>query len=128
MNWNLTGQTIVLYLCPGKDNQKLPKFISKGFEISTYWNEYKTKSEIKSTTSEHRYFLESIFVGVTWLFVLVYLNKSNDVKRYSIKKYYLPKGIIKTFKVIINGKNFQVIRQELYNRMFVRIWIHKKSL
>ena len=28
-----------------KDNQKLSKLLSKGFERSVYWNEYKTKSE-----------------------------------------------------------------------------------
>ena len=30
-----------------KDNKKPSKFLSKGFERSVYWNEYKTKSEIK---------------------------------------------------------------------------------
>ena len=28
----------------GKDNQKLSKLLSKGFERSFYWNEHKTKS------------------------------------------------------------------------------------
>ena len=28
-----------------KDNQKLSKHLSKGFEISVYWNEFKTKCE-----------------------------------------------------------------------------------
>ena len=43
---------------PAKDNQKLSKLLSKGFERSVYWNEYKTKSEGKNTTNEYRYFLE----------------------------------------------------------------------
>ena len=30
-----------------KDNQKLLKVLSKGFERSVYWNEYKTKTENK---------------------------------------------------------------------------------
>ena len=30
--------------------------VSKGFERSVYWNEYKTKIENKSTTSEYRFF------------------------------------------------------------------------
>ena len=33
-----------------RDNQKLSKFLSKGFERSVYWNEYKRKSENKNTT------------------------------------------------------------------------------
>ena len=28
-----------------RDNQKLSKLISKGFERSVYWNEYKTKKK-----------------------------------------------------------------------------------
>ena len=89
-----------------KDNQKLSKLLSKGFERSVYWNEYKTKSENKNTANEYRYFLESNFVGVNRLFVLVYSNEDADSKRFKAKRYYLPKGIIKIYNVIINGKNF----------------------
>ena len=45
-----------------KDNQKLSKLLSKEFERTVYWNEYKTKSENKNTTNEYRYFLQSNFV------------------------------------------------------------------
>ena len=45
-----------------RDNQKPSKLLSKGFERSVYWNEYKTKSENKKTANE--YLLESNFVGV----------------------------------------------------------------
>ena len=44
-----------------RDNQKLTKLLSKGFERSVYWNEYKTKSENKNTTNVYRYFLKSNF-------------------------------------------------------------------
>ena len=70
-----------------------------------YWNEYK-KTETKNTIDEYRYFLESNFVGVNRLFVWIYLNQNNDVKRYSAKNYYLTKGIIYNYNVIINEKNF----------------------
>ena len=33
----------------GNDNQKLSNPLSKGFERSVYWNEYKTKRENKNT-------------------------------------------------------------------------------
>ena len=39
------------------------------------------------------------------MFDLVYLNR-NDVKRFKTRRYYLPKGKIKNYNVIINGKNF----------------------
>ena len=86
-----------------RDNQKLSKLLSKGFERSVYWNKYKTKSENKN---EYRYFLKSNFVGVNRLFVLNYTNEANHAKRFNTRRYYLPKGIIKIYNAIINGKNF----------------------
>ena len=34
------------------------------------------------------------------------MNRNNDVKRFRTRRYYLPKGIIKNYNVIINRKNF----------------------
>ena len=88
-----------------KDNQKLSKLLSKGFERIVYWNEYKTKSENKNTTNEYRYFPKSNFVRVNRLLVLIYSKQDNNTKRYNALRYYLAKGIIKNYNVIINGKN-----------------------
>ena len=71
-----------------------------------YWDEYKAKIENKNTTTKYRYFLESKFVGVNRLFVLVYSNEDNNSKMYKAKRYYLPKGVIKNYNVIINGETF----------------------
>ena len=89
-----------------RDNQKLSKLLSKGFERSIYWNEYKAKRVNKNTTNEFRLFLDSNFVGVNRLFVLVYANQDAASRRFKAKIYYLPKGIIDNYHVIINGKNF----------------------
>ena len=84
------------------DNQKLSKLLSKGFERSAYWNEYKTKSENKNTTNEYRYFIKSNFVGViNRLFVLFYTNEANNAKRFNLENL-----IYQNYNVIINGKNF----------------------
>ena len=40
------------------------------------------------------------------MFVLVYSNQDDDSKRFNTRRYYLPKGTIKNYNVIINGKNF----------------------
>ena len=77
-----------------KDNQKV---LTKGFERSIYWNEYKTKSGNKNTTNEYRYFLESCFLGLNRLFVLVYSNQDNNAKRFKSQRYY--------FNVITSRKN-----------------------
>ena len=34
------------------------------------------------------------------------MNGDNEIKWFKIRRYYLPKGIIKGYNVIINGKNF----------------------
>ena len=45
----------------------LSKLLSKGFERSIYWNQYKTKSQNKNTTNEYGYFLKSHFVRVNFI-------------------------------------------------------------
>ena len=71
-----------------------------------YWSEHKTKSENEDTTNEYKYLLESNFVGVNRLLMLVYSNQDDNAKRFKSLRYYLPKGIIKNYNVIINEKNF----------------------
>ena len=39
---------------------------------------------------------------------LVYPNRNDDVKRFTVRKYHLPKGIRKYYNVITNGKSFYV--------------------
>ena len=62
----------------------------------------------KNTSNEYRYFLELNFVGVNRLFVLVYKNQDDDVKRFKARRYYIPKGIIDDFIIIINPKAFMI--------------------
>ena len=73
----------------GRDNQKLSKLLSKGFERSVYWNEYKTKNGNKSTANEYGCFLESNIVGVNRLFILAYTNESEMVKAFMINPLIL---------------------------------------
>ena len=76
-----TKQYVPVVTLSAKNNQKLSKLLSKGFERSVYWNEYNTKSEKINTTNEYRYFLRSTFVGVNKLLVLVYSNQDANSKR-----------------------------------------------
>ena len=91
-----------------RSNQKLSKLLSKGFERSVYRNEFKTKRENKNTTNEFRYLLKSNFVGVNRLFALVYTNEDDSSMRFKTLIYYLAKGLIKNYNVIINGKIFMI--------------------
>ena len=78
----------------------------KVFKRSVYWNEHKTKKENKDARNKCRQFLVSNFVGVSRLFVLVCSNLSNGGKRFNVCRYYLAKGIIKNYDIIIDWKNF----------------------
>ena len=109
-NITFTIKNTKLYLLvvtlSAKDIQKLQKIFSKGFERSAYWNEYKTKIEMKNTTSEYRYFFESNFLGVNRIFVLFYSNVDDNAKRYKARRYHLSKVVIKNYFIIVNRKNF----------------------
>ena len=52
---------------------------------------------------------------ITDFFVLIYSNEDDDEEKYKARGYYLPKGIIKNFNVIIKGKNFydQLINSDI---------------
>ena len=128
-------------------NQKPSKLLSKLSERPVNWNEFKRKNENKNMKNEYRYFLESKFVRFNRLFVLVYSNQDNSAKRFKTWRYYIPKGIIKNYNVIINGrkllwpthwlwykitwKNKKVnnrTRWILHYWMFIRLWIYQNSL
>ena len=83
-----------------RNNKRLKKLLSKGFERSVYWNEYKTKSENKNMTNGFRYFLLT-FSLIFLLFVLVYFNQDNDSKTFETRRYYLTNKIIDNYNVII---------------------------
>ena len=70
----------------------------------------KTKIENKNMRNECRHFLKSNLVEVKRLFVLIYLNRSNHVKRFNIWKNNLPKMIIDNYNATIVGKFFMKIQ------------------
>ena len=70
-----------------KDNQKLSKLHSKGFERSVYWNEYKTKSDDKNTTRNIDIFLNQILLElIDYLFQFIQIKMTilKDLKRKDI--------------------------------------------
>ena len=61
---------------------------------------------VAGTDNKFTFFLESHFVGVNSLFVLVYINQDAASKRLKTETYYLPKEIFDNYTVLINRKNF----------------------
>ena len=74
---------VLIVTSSARDNQKLTKLLSKGFEISVYWNEHKTKRDNKNATNEFKYFLEWNFFGANRLFALAYTNHGDNAKRFN---------------------------------------------
>ena len=70
-----------------RHNQRLSKVLNKGLESSVNWHEYKTKSYNENATNKFRFFLESNFVGVNKLFVLIYTNQDAAYKRFKAERY-----------------------------------------
>ena len=78
------------------------------------WSEYIKTVENKNTRNEYMYFLNSNFLGVNRLSVLIYSSQDDNAKKFKARRYYLSKGIIENYNVI-NGKNFY--EQSIYYNM-----------
>ena len=81
---------------------------NKGFQRSTYWNEYKTKELTENADANvFKYInLDPSFQGVNRLFVMAYSRADDPPTRNGRKKYYLPRIGLNKYNVIIDGRNF----------------------
>ena len=93
-----------------KDSANLTKQLNEGFKRSVYWNSYETKPAKVIEQGKNLYeLLNASFQGVKRLFVLAYAiaaggNDGAGIKNN--KKYFLPRGEIKNYNVLIDGRNF----------------------
>ena len=91
-----------------EDNKDFIEQQNKGFQISIYWNEYKTK-EINEDADGNvfKYInLDPPFQGVKRLFVMAYNRANGQPTRNGQRKYYLPRIDLEKYNVIIDGRNF----------------------
>ena len=94
-----------------KDSTNLTKQLSKGFKRSVYWNSYETRPAKVIEQGKNLYeLLNASFQGVRRLFVLAYVvaaGAANDEAAIKDnKKYFLPRGEIKNYNVLIDGIHF----------------------
>ena len=91
---------------------KLSK-LSKGFERTVVWKEYKSKIETVNVAANDNNFkrttLNVSFQGVSKLFAAAY--ETDDIKRNanteeSRRRYYLPRAETKDYNILIDGRNF----------------------
>ena len=96
-----------------ENNNKLSELLSKGFEKTVVWNEYKSKIERvtipQKDNMSRRTTLDVSFQGISKLFPDAY--ETDDIERNanteeSRRRYYLPRVEIKDYNVLIDGRNF----------------------
>ena len=86
-------------------------YLSDGFKRFVYWNSYQTIPAKVLNQGTNIYELLSVsFQGVERLFVLVYFiaadTTNNEAGIKNNRKYFLPRGEIKNYNVLIDGSNF----------------------
>ena len=93
-----------------KESANLAKQLSEGFKRSVYWNSYETKPVKVIEKGKNIYeLLNASFQGVKRLFVFAYFIAENGNDEAGIKnnkKYFLPRGEIKNYNVLIDGRDF----------------------
>ena len=91
-----------------KDNANLTKQLSRGFKRSVYWNSYEIKSaKVTEKGKSLNELLNASFQDVERLFVLAYvIAAENDEAGIKNNKDFLPRGEIKNYNVLIDGRKF----------------------
>ena len=94
-----------------KDSTNLTKQLNKGFKRSVYWNSYETKPAKVMEQGKNIYeVLNASLQCVKRLFFLAYFiadGAANDEAGIKDnKRYFLPRGEIKNYNVLIDGRSF----------------------
>ena len=90
----------------------MAKQLNDGFQRSVSWNSYETKPAKVIEQGKNLYeLLNASFQGVNRLFVLAYvIAAGNDADQEAgikdNKEYFLPRGEIKNYNALIDGRNF----------------------
>ena len=107
-----TGATLAINDCKlyipvvtlSKDDEiKLLTNLKSGFTREIIWNKYRSQMSTEAANSNLNILIDPAFTNVNRLFVLAYQNADN---RQSFSKFYLPKGMVKDFNVIIDKLAF----------------------
>ena len=89
-----------------ENDKKLLEQLKSGFERTIKWNKYRSQMTIQAKNNNLNYLIDPTIMSVNRLFVLSFPRKNNTDSRYSFSNYYVPKGKINDFNVLIDGKSF----------------------
>ena len=97
---------------PTKDSANLAKQLNERFKRSVYWNKYeKNPAKVIEQGKNIYKLLSASFQGVKRSFVLAYFiaagnNADQESGIKDNKMYFLPRGEIKNYNVLIDRRNF----------------------
>ena len=102
---------VLIVILSTKDNVNLTKQLNDGFKRSVYQKNYQNISaKVIQKGKSICELLSASFEGVKRLFVLSYFIAANDANNEAgienNKKYFLPRGEINNYNILINGRNF----------------------
>ena len=95
-----------------KENDiKLLEKLKSGFKRTIKWNKYRSQMTTQPQNNNLNYLIDPTFANVNRLFVLPFqiIAGENDTTKYyrdSFSHYYVPKGEIKDFTVLIDRKKY----------------------
>ena len=90
-----------------KENDiKLSEQLKTGFKRTIKWNKYRSQMSIQPQNKNLNYLTDAKCTSVNRLFVLSFPRNNNTDSRYSFSNYYVPKGKVNDFNILIDGKSF----------------------
>ena len=85
------------------DEIKLLTNLKSGFTREIIWNKYRSQMSLEAINNNLNILIDPTFTNVNRLFVLVYQTADD---RQSFSQFYLPKGMVKDYNVIIDKSTF----------------------
>ena len=104
-----------------EDDNKFFEQLKSRFKRNFKWNKYRSEMTNQTKTSKLNYLINPKFNKVNKLFVLLFENEED---RTSFSKYYTPKGEVKDFNVLIDGKRFFLCASERQRKSIGKNYEH----
>ena len=106
---------------PIQYNAKLIQKLKSGFKRTINWNKYQTKVSAEGVNQYLAFLIDSIFQGVSRLFVLSFENESDR----KVDTGYYPKLEIKDYNVMIDEESF--FDHPVKNYKMIAIYLNKEQ-
>ena len=86
-----------------ENENKLLEQLKTGFKRTVKWNKYRSEMSNQTGNNNLNYLIDPTFAKANRLFIFLFENEENKT---SFSEYYVPKGEMKDFNILINVKTF----------------------